>query len=113
MAAYRRSIFLINKRFQLRFAFYVCSWLILLSLAYPLIISNLFDYFVQYLANDPMGPGLAILEKTRQEIFTFLLLMQAVLLSLAFLISVFMAHKIAGPLYKLHRYFVEAKDGNI
>jgi nitrogen fixation/metabolism regulation signal transduction histidine kinase len=60
-----------------------------------------------------MGPGLATLEKTREDMFVLLAVMQLVLLSLAFLISVFMAHKIAGPLYKLHRFFREARDGNI
>lgn len=113
MAAYSRKVLLINKRFQFRFSFYVCSWLILLSLAYPLIISNLFDYFLQYLASDPMGPGLATLERTRQDIFTLLLLMQAVLLGVAFFISIFMSHKIAGPIYKLRKFFLEAKAGNI
>lgn len=110
---HHRSIFLINRKFQFRFAFYVCSWLIALSLGYPLIISNLFDYFIRYLAADPLGPGLGALEKTRQELFSLLAIMQVVLLSLAFLISLFMAHKIAGPLYKLRKFFLEAKDGKI
>lgn len=109
---HRRSIFLINKRFQLRFSFYVCSWLIALSFAYPLIISNLFDYFLRYLALDPMGPALANIEKTRQELLELLLVMQVIFLSLTFLISIFMSHKIAGPLYKLRRFFAEAKEGN-
>jgi hypothetical protein len=42
MAAYKRSIILINKDFQFRFSFYVCSWLIALSFVYPLIIANVF-----------------------------------------------------------------------
>jgi len=60
-----------------------------------------------------MGPGLATLERTRQDIFTLLLLMQAVLLGVAFFISIFMSHKIAGPIYKLRKFFLEAKAGNI
>jgi nitrogen fixation/metabolism regulation signal transduction histidine kinase len=60
-----------------------------------------------------MGPGLATLEKTREDLFLLLTVMQLVLLSLAFLISIFMSHKIAGPLYKLNRFFREARDGNI
>lgn len=110
---HHRSIILINKKFQLRFAFYVCSWIIVLNLAYPLIIANLFDYFIHFLAADPMGPGLAFLQKTRQEFLMLLLIMQAVLLILAFIISIFMSHKIAGPLYKLGRFFHEAGAGNI
>lgn len=109
----RRGTFLINKRFQLRFSFYVCSWLILLSFVYPLIISNLLNYFISYLAADPLGPGLAMLEKTRAESFQLLLLMQGVLIGFAFLISIFMSHRIAGPLYKLRNYFIDAKNGNL
>jgi methyl-accepting chemotaxis protein len=39
--------------------------------------------------------------------------MQVILLSLTFLISIFMSHKIAGPLYKLNQFFREAKAGNL
>jgi sensor histidine kinase YesM len=108
-----RRIYLLNKGFQLRFAFYVCSWLIALSLAYPLIISNLFDYLIQYLALDPLGPALATLEKTREDLLWLLILMQAVMLTITFLISIFMSHKIAGPLYKLRRYFQEVRAGKL
>src|SRR5690242_20117115 len=106
--SYRRGIFLINKRFQLRFALYVCSWLAVLSLAYPLIISNIVEYFIHYLAQDPMGPGLAVLEKTKTEAGMLLWIMEFIFLSLAFIISIFMSHRIAGPLYKLHRFLREA-----
>jgi sensor histidine kinase YesM len=110
---HRRSIFLINKGFQLRFAFYVCSWLIALCLAYPLLIFNLFDYFMRYLVLDPLGPAVATLEKTRVELLWLLALMQIVILSLTFLISIFMSHRIAGPLYKLRQFLAKAKDGDL
>ena len=110
---YTRKIYLINKEFQLRFAFYVCSWLIALSFAYPLIISNLFDYFLGYLALDPSGPALVTIEKTRSDLLWLLLLMQVVLLSFTFLISIFMSHKIAGPLYKLNKTMREIAEGKI
>jgi sensor histidine kinase YesM len=109
----RRRLFLINKQFQLRFAFYVCSWIIALSLAYPLIISTLFDSFIRYLALDPLGPALTHLEKSREEFLSLLAIMQVVLVAVTFFLSIFLSHKIAGPLYKLKRYFQEARDGNI
>ena len=108
---HRRSIFLINREFQLRFSFYVCSWLIALGFAYPLIISNLFDYFIRYLAADPTGPTLATLERTRQELLWLLISMQIILVILTFLISVFMSHRIAGPIYKLHLQFQKVRQG--
>lgn len=110
--AYRRSIFLINKKFQLRFALYVCSWLFALSLIYPLIIHNLFDFFVRSAALDPMGPALTRLEETRGQMLWLLVLLQLLFLGVTFLISVFMSHRIAGPLYKLRKFFEEARNGN-
>src|SRR4051794_6835947 len=110
---FQRRIILINKPFQLRFSFYVCSWLIALSFAYPLIISNLFDYLVRYLALDPMGPTLSHLEEVREDILRLLLLMQGLLLALTFMISVYMSHKIAGPLFRLGKFFREAAAGNL
>lgn len=110
---YKRRIILLNKSFQLRFSFYVCSWLIALTLAYPLIITNLFDYFIRYLALDPMGPALPHLEQKREEILWLLLLMQGLLLLLTFTISIYMSHKIAGPLYRLRKAFREAANGNL
>ena len=109
---FKRRIFLINKPFQFRFAFYVCSWLFALSLSYLLIISVLFDYFFRYLALDPLGPTLASLEKTREDIFLLLVVMQLVLIGTTFLISIFMSHKIAGPLYKLKNYFRVVAQGD-
>src|SRR5690242_13084344 len=102
--AYRRSIFLINRRFQLRFAFYVCSWLVALSFVYPFIIANLFDYFIRYMALDPMGPAMSAVLRTRHDLLSLLVIMQVIFLSLGFLISIFMAHRIAGPLYKLSKF---------
>lgn len=109
----QRKIVLINKKFQLRFAFYVCSWLIVLSFAYPLIIANVFDNFLQYLAQDPMMPSIKRLQDTRNEVLTLLALMEVTLIGITFLISIFMSHKIAGPLYKLTKTLREGKEGHV
>jgi sensor histidine kinase YesM len=113
MAQYRRTIFLINKRFQLRFSLYVCSWLLALSFVYPLIVYNVFDYFIRYAAADPQGPSVQLLVDTRHQIILLLIGLQVVFLLITFLISVFMSHRIAGPLYKLSLFFKKAKEGNL
>ena len=66
-----------------------------------------------YLAADPNGPALTQLEKNRQDLLMLLMLMQVVFVSITFIISIFMSHRIAGPLYKLSRFFREARDGNL
>lgn len=110
---FKRRIFLLNKTFQLRFAFYVCSFLFALSFAYPLIISNTFDFFIKTMSGDPTAPAVIYLEDTRRELLSMLILMEIVFLTIAFVISIFLSHRVAGPLFKLGRYFRDARDGNI
>ena len=113
MAQFRRSIFLINKPFQFRFAFYVCSWLLALSFVYPLIVYSLFDVFVRYASADPNGPPVQTLHDLRYQVLFLLALLQVVFLFVSFLISIFMSHRIAGPLHKLSLFFAQAKAGNL
>ncbi len=113
MPPYRRSTFLINRKFQFRFALYVCSWLLALSFVYPLIVYNLFDYFVRYASLDPHGPSIQALQDTRHEVLLLLFLLQVIFLFVTFLISIFMSHRIAGPIYKLSKTLRELKNGNI
>ena len=110
---YRRSVFLIDRPFQLRFSFYVCSWLFALSLIYPFIIHNLFELFARYASTDPTGPALSQLQETRADVFRLLVLLQLLFVGITFLISMFMSHRIAGPLYKLKKFFADAQDGNL
>ncbi|HUP57008.1 MAG TPA: methyl-accepting chemotaxis protein [Bdellovibrionota bacterium] len=113
MAAYKRSVFLINKRFQIRFCLYVCSWLIALSAVYPIIVYNLFGYLIRYVSLDPFGPPLDGILKTRSEVLWLLVLFQAVFALATFLISIFISHRIAGPLFKLGRFLDNARAGNL
>lgn len=110
---YRRNIFLINRPFQMRFSFYVCSWLFALSFVYPIIIYNLFNYLARYLQLDPNGPGLAAIQGTRKEVLLLLVVFQVIFLIITFMISVFLSHRIAGPLYKLKSFFRQNGDGKL
>lgn len=111
--SYRRRIFLVNKPFQLRFTFYVCSWLFVLSLVYPLIIRSIFDYFLDRAAQNPFGPLVADIETIKRQIIWLLALMQGLFLSVTVLVSIFVSHRIAGPLYKLRVFMLKARDGNL
>jgi len=99
---YRRSIFLINKRFQLRFSLYVCSWLFALSLIYPLIIHNLFELFVRHAALDPTGPALSQLEQTRTNVFWLLVFLQLMFLGITF-----------GPALQAPQVFRRCREGQL
>jgi len=113
MAEYRRGIFLINRPFQFKFALFVCTWLFALSLMYPMIIYNLFGYFAQYMKLDTMGPALGEIESTRARVFWLLVFFQSAFVVLTFLISIFISHRIAGPLFKLSRFLDQVKAGDL
>jgi len=113
MAQYRRRIFLINKPFQFRFSLYVCSWLFAISFVYPLIVYNLFEYFAHYLTLDPNGPTLESIKALRKDIIWLLVFFQCAFVGLTFLVSIFMSHRIAGPLHKLKLFFKQNGNGKL
>ncbi len=112
--AYQRRLLLINKPFQLRFAFYVVSWMIALSVTYPLIIYELFEMMGRVLSRLSADPsiGLQILSK-RQDVFLLLVFLQLAVMSVMFLVSIFLSHRIAGPIYKLSKSMELARDGKL
>ena len=113
MAQYRRTNFLINKGFQLRFAAFISTWLFALSFIYPIIVYNVFDHLIAYAAKDPSAPPVDRLYQTRDDVFFLLIGLQVTFLAVTFLIGIFMSHRIAGPLFKLKRFFAQAKAGNL
>lgn len=113
MAQYRRRILFINPKFQLRFSFYVISWICALSFIYPTLIYELYDSFTRYLARDPNGPMTSLLKENRENMIFWLVTMQVFFLSLTFFISVFLSHRIAGPLYKLSKALNDLRNGKL
>ena len=57
--------------------------------------------------------SIAALHQTRGELVWLLILLQVLFLGITLLISIFVSHRIAGPLYKLNRYLKEAATGNL
>lgn len=112
MSEQRRTL-LINRPFQIRFSIFVCSWLIPLSLMYPIIIYKFFDIFINYIAIDSSAQTRAAVESTRQQMFWLLLFLQLIFIFITFVISIFVSHRIAGPLYKLGQFFDAVSRGNL
>jgi len=111
---YKRANFLINKRFQLKFAFFVCSWIFALSMVYPIIIYNLFEYFFK-LSQNPTPTLSLTADKIRSienQVLFLLGILQLLFLAITFMLSIFLSHRIAGPLYKLRRSMEEIARGN-
>lgn len=111
---HKRRIFLINKKFQFRFSFYVCSWIFALSLVYPLMMYNLFDFFIKYMESRPIDiSAIVAIRSTRSDLIWVLIALQILFLLITLLISMFMSHRIAGPLYKLNKHLIDVKDGKL
>ncbi len=112
MATYRRRTLLINRPFQLRFCAYVCAWVLALCFIYPLIVGNLFDYFARYIALDPTHADIGMLYSTRRAVVGLLIVTEIVFIVLTFMLSLFMSHRIAGPVYKLRKTMDEFSKGS-
>lgn len=106
MAFYKRSVFLINPPFQLKFSLIVCSIILISTLIYPVII---YDFFQLVSATTP-----GVTEKiaaTRNELIIYLVFIQVVITILTFIAFIFITHKIAGPLYKLKNHLASIREG--
>lgn len=112
---YKRGQVLINKRFQLKFAFFVCSWIFALSMIYPILIYNVFEYFLK-LAQSGQVQGVAVsvdrIRALENQMLMFLGVLQLLFLGITFLLSIFLSHRIAGPIHKLRKSMEEVSKGN-
>lgn len=110
---YKRARFIINKKFQFKFAFFVCSWIFALSMIYPIIIYNVFEYFLRLFET---GQNLSLTaEKVKvieNQVLVVLGVLQLLFLITTFMLSIFLSHRIAGPLYKLRRAMEDLGHGN-
>ena len=107
MAKYKRSILVINPRFQYKFCFVVCTLVLLMSLVYPFTI---YDIFGSFATQFPQFKDRITAQQ--QELFIVLLLSQALFLAAIFVLCLFISHKIAGPMFKIVRYLREVASGS-
>lgn len=107
MAFYKRSIFLINPSFQLKFSLIVCSIIIASTLIYPIII---YDFFELVSAATPELPERVV--AARKELIFYLITIQVVITLITFIVFIFVTHKVAGPLYKMKNHLAGIREGN-
>lgn len=106
MSVYKRSIFLINPKFQIRFSLVICSLVWISSLIYPFTIIELFNTFSRM--NPQAAEGL---KAARTELLIFLGAYQLLYVGIVFVLCIFLTHKIAGPMYKLTNYLRGITEG--
>lgn len=106
MAFYKRSVFLINPRFQLRFSLILAGLVFLSSLIYPVIF---IDFVNELVTKNPGFADGAV--RAKQDLLLYLVPIQLLFAVLTFIVSIFMTHKIAGPMYKLKNHLADIRQG--
>lgn len=106
LAAYKRTIFVINPKFQYKFSLFICSIVLIGSLIYPVTI---FDLYNKIIAMQPLNQ--ADLEANRNYLFVLLSVIQLAFMGIVFVVSIFLSHKIAGPMYKLKNHLQSIREG--
>jgi len=96
LAAYKRSILIINPKFQFKISFLVCFLVLVSTVLYPVTIYEIVEQFIA--ASPDKAEWLANL---RNDLFWVLALVQFGMLGLIFISMIFISHKIAGPMFKL------------
>ncbi|MBF0363321.1 MAG: methyl-accepting chemotaxis protein [Oligoflexia bacterium] len=105
---YKRSTYLINPKFQLKLSLFVSSLVLLISLVYPFTIYELF----RNLALQNSSPtAIQTFTNNKMQLILVLCLYQLCFILVVFVICVFQAHKIAGPMFKLQRYLNQIAEG--
>lgn len=107
LAFYKRSTFLIDPKFQLRFSIVISLMFILGSLVYAFIVYD----FISDLGNQYALTRLGVNEAAKSFLI-FLIPFQFLLTSLVILTSIFLTHKVAGPLYKLKNHLLHIREGD-
>lgn len=84
-----------------------------LSLVYPIIVYSLFDLCIKYATIESGGLSIFAINQARKEVMWLLTLTQIAFLTLTFLISLFVSHRVAGPVQKLRLCIAELRNGNL
>lgn len=106
MGTYKRSIFVINPKFQYKFCFVVCTIVLIGSVMYPLSIIDMFNVIIEKQPNQA-----DTFTDLRNGLLLFLGIIEFAFLALVFIVCIFMSHKVAGPMYKLQNHLINIKNG--
>jgi hypothetical protein len=109
--AYKRSILLINPKFQLKISALVCLLAVASSLIYPWTISDLLSGFSNFLQETNPEAAKKIADK-QSNLMSFLILWQIGFNGFIFIYFIRVTHKIAGPMYKMQNFLEEIKNGS-
>ncbi len=109
----KRTQWLINKNFQLRFSLYSLAPMMIAVLLFWISV-EIFFYKMILLGqkyNLPAGHGYYQLISAQKSELHLIIIITTIILSVVFFIwSIFISHRIAGPFFKMKRYLDNAKS---
>lgn len=98
----QRKKILINKPFQLQMSLLLTLWIATLAIIYPLIVYTVFNSLASSVKDLQIEEVALMILEQNQIIFTKTILIYFAFSFLTFLLSLYVSHKIAGPLFKLN-----------
>jgi hypothetical protein len=106
LAFYKRAVYIINPSFQITFSLIVCSFIIISSVIYPIILID----FLNEIAS--RYPEIAANMKLAQsDLILYIGMIQIFVIVLVFIIFIFFTHRIAGPMHKLKMHLSKIRQG--
>lgn len=106
-----RRHFIINPRFQFRFALFVMLVILAVSCGFPAILLQMFETAGNHalIMNNP--PAQLALKDARQEFLILITSVNTLLVLTGFVITLILSHRIAGPMYKLRMAMTSLRQG--
>lgn len=104
---YKRSIFIVDANFQIKFSLLMCLIIVLFSSFYPLVM-----YQSLATISDKFPNSAQSIEEMKSGLKMLLILWQLVFGLIVFVLCVLFTHKVAGPLYKLKKYLTNLRNGH-
>ncbi len=102
----RRKFFFVNPSFQIRFCFYITILVFVSSLFYPVFIYNTLGGLFEKIPQEKSA-----IEEARQHLLVLLSVIQLVYIIIIFIFTIFVGHRIAGPLFKLKNFLISIRSG--
>ena len=103
--SYKRRIYLINPKFQIKFSLLITLFLIGITIIYPYTIYQIIEGIITQFGDKAKN----FVEK-KEQIFITLTGWQIGYCLVVFSTCIFFSHKIAGPLYNLNRQLKKVKE---
>ena len=108
----RRSIRLVNPRFQLKFAFLITLLVLVSSVFIPVFVLSSIDQSLIQKEKKVKPEVLEGVRKVRNEFLSVIVVFEALVIFFAFLLALYHSHRIVGPINRLRTSMKLMRSGS-